>query len=224
MKLYVYDHCPYCVKARAIFGLKHLAVEIAVPLNDDDATPMRLIGKKMVPILEKPDGAHMPESMDIVAFVDGLDGKPVLEGQGGNTTLHAWLEDIGTVANPLCMPRWIEAAEAKPPAPFLQEFATDLSRRYFVKKKEAYIGPFAAHKANSPALIAHANAALAKLEPLIHSPQAVHGNLSEDDIHLFARLRSLSIVQGLIYPPKVDAYRKEMSKGMNVPLHDAIAV
>ena len=24
MKLYVYDHCPFCVRARMIFGLKNL--------------------------------------------------------------------------------------------------------------------------------------------------------------------------------------------------------
>ncbi|POU69340.1 glutaredoxin, partial [Pantoea sp. PSNIH4] len=27
MKLYIYDHCPFCVKARMIFGLKNLPVE-----------------------------------------------------------------------------------------------------------------------------------------------------------------------------------------------------
>ena len=26
MKLYVYDHCPFCVRARMIFGLKNLAL------------------------------------------------------------------------------------------------------------------------------------------------------------------------------------------------------
>ncbi|EPT9973233.1 glutaredoxin, partial [Escherichia coli] len=24
MKLYIYDHCPYCLKARMIFGLKNI--------------------------------------------------------------------------------------------------------------------------------------------------------------------------------------------------------
>ncbi|HCS3144438.1 TPA: glutaredoxin, partial [Shigella flexneri] len=26
MKLYIYDHCPYCLKARMIFGLKNIPV------------------------------------------------------------------------------------------------------------------------------------------------------------------------------------------------------
>ena len=36
MKLYIYDHCPFCVKARMIFGLKNKPVELVVMLNDDE--------------------------------------------------------------------------------------------------------------------------------------------------------------------------------------------
>ena len=53
MKLYVYDHCPFCVRARMIFGLKNLPVELVVLANDDEATPIGLVGKKVVPILSK---------------------------------------------------------------------------------------------------------------------------------------------------------------------------
>ncbi|EQC2584863.1 glutathione S-transferase N-terminal domain-containing protein, partial [Shigella sonnei] len=38
MKLYIYDHCPYCLKARMIFGLKNIPVELHVLLNDDAET------------------------------------------------------------------------------------------------------------------------------------------------------------------------------------------
>ena len=55
MKLYVYDHCPFCVRARMIFGLKNLPVELVVLANDDEATPIGLVGKKVVPILVKED-------------------------------------------------------------------------------------------------------------------------------------------------------------------------
>ena len=37
MKLYIYDHCPFCLKARMIFGLKNLPVELVTLLNDDEA-------------------------------------------------------------------------------------------------------------------------------------------------------------------------------------------
>ncbi len=55
MKLYIHDHCPYCLKARMIFGLKNIPVELHVLLNDDAETPTRMVGQKQVPILQKDD-------------------------------------------------------------------------------------------------------------------------------------------------------------------------
>ncbi len=63
-------HCPYCLKARMIFGLKNIPVELHVLLNDDAETPTRMVGQKQVPILQKDDSRYMPESMDIVHYVD----------------------------------------------------------------------------------------------------------------------------------------------------------
>ena len=40
MTLYIYDHCPYCVKARMIFGFKKQPVRIKTLLNDDEKTPI----------------------------------------------------------------------------------------------------------------------------------------------------------------------------------------
>lgn len=53
MKLYVYDHCPFCVRARMIFGLKNLPVELVVLANDDEATPIALVGKRLCQFLSK---------------------------------------------------------------------------------------------------------------------------------------------------------------------------
>ena len=46
MKLFIYDHCPFCVKARMIFGLKRLPIRLVTLLNDDETTPFNLIGQK----------------------------------------------------------------------------------------------------------------------------------------------------------------------------------
>lgn len=215
MKLYVYDHCPYCVKARMIFGFKDLPFEMVMVPNDDVETPTRLIGQKMVPILVKEDGTAMPESMDIVRYIDGAFGKPVLVG-ATNPAVAQWIAESKAYMNRLCYPRWVAAP--------LGEFATLGAREYFTRKKEASIGAFAESLARSGELMAQAEAHLAQLEPLITTPEAVHGALSEDDIHLFAALRSLSIVRGIAYPPRVAAYRTAMAMRSAVPLHDEIAI
>jgi glutaredoxin 2 len=62
MKLYIYDHCPYCVKARMIFGFKNVKVELVTLLNDDEALPIKMIGQKMVPILATENGDYMAET------------------------------------------------------------------------------------------------------------------------------------------------------------------
>jgi glutaredoxin 2 len=56
------------------------------------------------------------------------------------------------------------------------------------------------------------------LSGLIASPDAVNGTLSEDDIHLFPLLRSLSIVAGLTLPDNVEAYRNRMAQHSDIPL------
>lgn len=217
VKLFVYDHCPYCVKARMIFGLKSVPFELVTLLNDDEDTPISMIGAKMVPILEKEDGSFMPESMDIVQYIDASYGEaPVLKRISVPSALEHWMDEAREYYYPLCMPRWAQAP--------LEEFATQGAIDYFTRKKEAFVGPFADAMAQSEVLIANANAHLQRLKPLIQSENSVLGERSEMDIHLFAMLRSLSIVKGLSYPSGVEAYRNTMGQASGVPLHDDIAI
>lgn len=86
------------------------------------------------------------------------------------------------------------------------------------------VGPFADRLAESGRYIAAMDVKLALLEPLIQSPDAVNGKISEDDIHLFAALRALSIVRRITYPPIVESYRNRMAVLTGVQLHDACAI
>lgn len=53
MKLYIYDHCPFCVRARMAAGLFGADVEEVVLANDDEATPIGMIGAKKCPSCKK---------------------------------------------------------------------------------------------------------------------------------------------------------------------------
>jgi glutaredoxin 2 len=214
MKLYVYDHCPFCVKARAIFGLKGIQFDLNILLNDDEATPTSMIGKKMAPILEQ-DGRFMAESMDIVAHVDGMAAGRILAGPR-NPQVGQWIEEASSVLYLLTLPRWA--------ASDMEEFATSGARAYFTRNKEAMIGSFKERMAQSDEYIATLNRHLVVLEDLIQGPEAVNGEVSEDDIHLFATLRAMSIVKGIVYPRAVEAYRVRMAELTCIDLHDTIAV
>lgn len=215
MKLYIYDHCPFCVKARMIFGLKNIPVELNVLLNDDEATPTRMIGQKMAPILQKDDSRYLPESMDIVHYVDKLDGKPLLTGKQ-NPALDAWLRKVNGYVNRLLIPRFAKS-------PF-DEFATPEARAYFVAKKEAAIGNFDEHMAHSAGLIKKISDDLRALDMLIVQPNAVNGELSDDDIHLFPLLRNLTIVAGINWPTRVADYRDNMAKQTQINLLSSMAI
>lgn len=209
MKLFIYDHCPFCVKARMIFGLKNLPVRLVTLLSDDEATPISMIGKKMAPILQKDDGSYLPESMDIVRYVDNLDGRPLLTGKT-NPAIADWLQRVGGYSAKLLLPRFANAD--------FEEFATDSARQYFAHKKQASIGDFSEHLANSADLIAELETDLQALSSLIVAPDAVNGTLSEDDIQLFPLLRSLSIVAGVTLPENVETYRNRMAQLSDIPL------
>ena len=217
MKLYVYDHCPYCVKARMIFGIKNLDFDLVTLLNDDEQTPISMVGVKMVPILEKQTGKYMPESMDIVYYIDANYGKQKVIEAKNNSEIADWLDQSRDYLYNLAMPRWVKSD--------LEEFKTNASVNYFIKKKENYIGSFEENLADSPRLINMANNHLQQLEQILTNNDYLKENkITEDDVHLFAILRSLSIVKGLKYPEKVDKYRKSLSTLSKINLHDNIAL
>ncbi|AEI37545.1 MAG: GrxB family glutaredoxin [Zymomonas mobilis subsp. pomaceae] len=212
-KLYVYEHCPFCVKARMIFGLKNIAFEKVILLNDNEADPIRMVGKKTLPILEE-EGHFMGESMDIVAHVD-KQNQPIVVGPT-SPEIAAWLKEVMPLSAPLIMPRVACAP--------LKDFATTGARAYFLCKKEALTGPFNECLGKSESLVEELNLLLEKLAPMIKESNAVNGQLSTDDFHLFAQLRSFSIVKNAHYPLEVATYLQTMSKLSKVSLLDAVAV
>lgn len=215
MKLYIYDHCPFCIKARMIFGPKNIPVELIVLANDDDETPTRMTGQKMVPILQKDDSRYLPESMDIVHYVDQLDGKPLLTGKK-NPAIDEWLRKVNSYANHLLLPRFAKSA--------FDEFSTPSARKYFTEKKEAMIGSFADHLAHSAGLTKKISEDLRTLDKRIVQPNGVNGELSEDDIQLFPLLRNLTLVAGINWPTRVADYRDNMAKQTQINLLSSMAI
>lgn len=210
MKLYVYDHCPYCVRARMIFGLRGLDVEEIILLNDDEATPIRMIGAKQVPILQKADGSHMGESLDIVQYVNELSGNAPLAAT--SPEVQTWFERVNDYYNRLIMPRDVKIG--------LPEFATSESAQYFIDKKEKYIGSFEENWQKTPEYLAQINTDLGDLDSLLGSADWANGSgLSLDDIVLFPVLRNLTMVKGVVFTEKTLNYVHNMAQKSAVNLY-----
>lgn len=214
-KLYIYDHCPYCTRARMIFGYKDINVDIRYLLNDDEDAHIEKIGKKIVPILQKEDGSYMAESLDIVKYIDEKHGD-IAFADTVNPEIEKWLNDARDVCNKLAMPRWAVSQ--------LEEFATPSARLYFLKKKEAYIGDFSKHLENTESLKEQAQQLFKALEKHIESPDGVRGKPSIDDIYLFPVLRSFTFVKNIQLPDYIEAYLRRQSFLTGIWLFDGFAL
>lgn len=204
MKLYVYDHCPYCVRARMPFGLKNIPFEMVILANDDEATPLSMIGKKMLPILEDAAG-FIGESLDIVKKLDSLADPRLFDGPP-SSAITTWLEKWSSVKNGLVIPRT--------PDPVYPEFRTESARAYFTAKKEVTFGRFEELLAQTDSFKAELAQGLAELVPILPDPEGA----SIDDILLFPTLRSLTIMPDLELPKSVAAYAERMSERTGIPL------
>ena len=198
-----------------IFGLTNLAFEKITLLNDDEATPVGLVGKKVVPILIKENGEAMPESLDIVKYVDETYGEKLLSEEV-RPEISEWMKKVGAYYNHLLLPRFVKLG--------LAEYATQSAVDYFVKKKTESIGDFAENLANSAQYLALLTPDLAELDKLIVNAEAANGQLSLEDILLFPMLRNLTCVKGLQFPPNVADYVAEMAKLSKIELYTDRAV
>ena len=211
MKLYVYDHCPFCTRARMAAALRGVATELVYLPNDDEDTPIRLIGAKQLPILQKEDGSHMGESLDIVRYFYRQDSSALDEAV--RPEIQAWVEAFADWGYCLIMPRDVQLD--------LPEFAVESSVAYFKGKKEAWLeASFEQLLQETPRYLAQAQEALRALDGLI-APNAGYANgthLSMEDILVFPLLRNLSMVKGAAYPDNVAHYVRAMSQAAKIPL------
>ncbi|WP_455814189.1 glutaredoxin 2 [Pseudomonas graminis] len=205
MKLYIYEHCPFCVRARMIFGLKALPFDISVMAEGDAATPVSMVGRKVAPILEKDDGTFMPESMDIVRYVDSLTGTPIVD-QPADSAIAAWCDAASKPLFQLAIPRFTRADFA--------ELATPEARAAYLQREEKAFGSMETLMADTPRLLQEVAEKLAELEPLITDRQSI----DTSDFLLFPWLRSLTIVKDVAFGPAVTAYMNRLSAASQVPL------
>lgn len=206
MKLYIYDHCPFCCRARMIFGLKNLPVETNVLLETDAETPTRLVGRKIAPILEKEDGSHMTESMDIVRYIDAGHGEP-LAASVSDSPLKAWHDSAWPLTLDLAIPRLTRGD--------FPELATPEARAAFRARETRALGDLDALMARTPELAAAMDERLVELNGLLAGQRHLDG----DDFLLYPLLRMLSIVKAVSYPPHVKSYMERMEQRTGVKLH-----
>lgn len=200
MKLYHYVHCPFCVRVRLALGFLQISFESIVVPYDDEETPVKLTGKKMLPIMAFDDGTIMNESLDIIKK---LDQNNLLKNQLMDLhqeEFNALLDRIGKPVHNLCMPYWIWTPE------FNQN-----SRNYFQKKKEVKRGPFAKLIHQKEEFIAELDLILANLENEL-KPFYKNDEMTILDIALAAHLWGMYIFPEFQFSPKIHNYLQKVKR------------
>ena len=216
MKLFVFEHCPFCIKAMMVANLKNMPVEFVYLQNHDVDARIDKVGANMVPILEKEDGAYMAESLDIVKYLDEWDGKPVLSEAVHQTDIDRYNQAVKSVEGPLVHPRWMEIT--------LPEFGSAEAKAWFTINKSKMIGmSFEQAMAQSNEFLIQLNHTLRNLEWLT-LPSSRDNVLSYDDINVYPTLRNLTVIKGVEFPTNVRRYIDEVTALTNIPLYDHVAV
>lgn len=237
--LFVYDHCPFCVRVRVALGFKNVKYNVSFLGNDDVETPTALVGKKISPIFKFPaDDIIMAESMDIIKLVDSderFGPTGLLKHSSGRTDLKVWQKSVQSTLRTLQRPRYVATG-------LLPEFAQLDARHGFIKghqlppydkpewreelEMEEKLKIYAEAMAMDPApMVEELNAKLVELDDKVFSEHyCTEGGLSLDDIDLWARLRSITIIKGIIWPSGLRAYMDNLSELADVPLYDAMAI
>lgn len=181
----------------------------------------------------------MPESMDIIKLIDGdsrFGPTEVILPATGREDIKAWQKSVQNLLRGLQRPRYVATG-------LLPEFQQLDGRHAFIKNHqmpgwdkaewkqgdmpmEEKLQIYADALAKDPAAdIEELNRKLVELNDVIYSEYyCSEGGLSYDDIDLFARLRSITIIKDVTWPAKLRSYMDNMSALSDVPLYDEMAL
>jgi len=202
IKLYHYSHCPFCVRVRIALGLLHIPFETVLVPYDDEATPMNLIGKKMLPIVVDDQGKAMGESLDIIGLWDkqNILNTSSIRNDQDFPLFEDFLNKMGKMIHSLCMPQWI----------YTKEF-NEQSRQYFQKKKESQRGPFSTLIKNRAQFENDLKPYLTQIEYKLN-PFYQGNSISLYDVMIASHLWGLYCVPEFQFSPKIHAYLQTIKK------------
>ena len=179
----------------------------------------------------------MGESLDIIALADAderLGPTGVIPPATDRTDLKDWQKSVRDLLRNLQRPRYVATG-------LLPEFQQLDGRHAFVANHplpgyekqqwktevdmEEKLSLYAELMAKDPAAdIEELNRKLIELDDILYSDKyCSEGGLCLDDVDLFSRLRSITIIQGVAWPKKLRAYMDYMSALSDVPLYDEMA-
>lgn len=206
--LYHYIHCPYCVRVRMTLGLLNIPYESHVVGYSDTETPVKLAGKKMLPILG--DGKiFMHESLDMMKLLDKNNTLHVEETVNSPAfkELEKMVAYLSNLVHSLAMPYWIWTPEFN-----------EADREYFKNQKEKKRGPFNELVRDQNLFISQLGLEWPKLASEL-MPFYQSSQLTIKDILIASHLWGLYMVPEFQFPEPIHAYLQSVKKACRFDYH-----
>lgn len=180
----------------------------------------------------------MKESMDIIEYLESnkaFGPTSALRPSSGRTDLKEWQQSVRSLTRTLQRPRYVATG-------LIAEFQQRESRTAYItnhplppfdrsewkamdatERSSAYA---TALEENDPIfLVEQLNARLVALDDIVVSDRyCTEGGLSLDDVDLWSRLRSITIVANVEWPEKLRRYMDNLSALTDVALYDQLAM
>ncbi len=185
MKLYIYEHCPFCARVRYVAGILGIDLDINVLEYHDENTPTSLIGKKSVPILLKGNKATT-ESMEIIADVFQL--TQTFDAKQVSQAVLDWQKAAFPLLQQIGYPRWANLP--------LQEFKSELSRTEWKRKKESDTLNFSELLENTNVIVKTVNTLIEEAVQLLNF-QNGNPTLSSGQLHQSKTIEQSNFVRCL---------------------------
>jgi glutaredoxin 2 len=179
----------------------------------------------------------MHESMDIIKLIDSderFGPVDVIKPASKRKDLKEWQKSVQSLLRTLQRPRYVATG-------LIPEFQQLDSRHAFIGKHQLppydkaewqpmemkeKLQIYADAMASDPApLVEELNAKLVELDDIVYSEHyCTEGGFSLDDVDLWARLRSITIIKGVQWPEGLGRYMDNWSELSDIPVYDELAM
>ncbi len=199
--LYHYNICPFCIRVR--LAANHLGIDYDTKLvrYDDETTPMKLAGAKMLPIWVNENGNGVNESLDIIALID-TENRFKTKETVGTPEWKEFEQLIGKISgyvHNIAMPHFI----------YTKEF-DDKSREYFQNKKEQKRGSFEVLIKNRGLFEKEMQEYLQQIQKAIGDGYYQSKELRLHDIIIASHLWGMYLVPEFQFSEKLHAYLQKV--------------
>lgn len=204
MVLHLYDHCPFCIRVELVLGWNNIKYERNLYGYGDIEGPTKIIGKKMLPVLEyydeKGKKQYLGESLDIIKLLT-KNNPGQYKDFSGRKDLKEWKkEKYKPLERILLRPRVLEIG--------LYDFESEADKAYAMNKYQKQGFDYDVARQKSSESIKQMEKVLQEFASLLKGPHAINAgkDYDYDDINYLPMLRNLTCVKGLKWPAKVRAY------------------